>query len=194
MNMTQKRNSRIALLAVAMLLSGALLGLISEDSSAADYDAVGFISSADSSGVSVTYINQATGATASVTSLNDGSYSFENLVNGDYSVRYSKAGYLSVLDTWSIPADLPLDEVSMDAAPSNSTSVTVNVKDGDDADINSATVYLISSTTEDSWWTNITVGYTVSNTTDSSGDASFASLTSGDFFAGLSHYFLGFFW
>jgi hypothetical protein len=176
--MTQKRNSRIALLAVAMLLSGALLGLISEDSSAAQDNAVGFISSTDSSGVSVTYINQATGATASVISLDDGSYSFGNLVDGEYSVRYSKAGYLSVLDTWSLPSDLPLDEVSMGAAPSNSTSLTVNVKDGDDADINGATVYLMSSTTEDSWWTNITVGYTVSNTTGGDGNASFASLTS----------------
>jgi hypothetical protein len=179
--MTQKRNSRIALLAVAMLLSGALLGLISEDSSAADYDAVGFISSSDSSGVSVTYINQATGNTASITSLDDGSYSFEDLVNGDYSVRYSKAGSLSVLDTWSIPADLPLDDVSMSAAPSGSTSVTVNVTDGDGADIDGATVYLMSSTTEDSWWTNITVGYTVSNTTSVEGNTSFDSLTSGQY-------------
>jgi hypothetical protein len=36
----------------------------------------------------------------------------------------------------------------------------------------------MSSTTEDSWWTNITVGYTVSNTTGGDGNASFASLTS----------------
>ena len=97
MNMTQKRNSRIALLAVAMLLSGALLGLISEDSSAAENNAVGYISSTDSSGVSVTYINQATGATASVTSLGDGSYSFGNLVDGEYSVRYSKQKIISPL-------------------------------------------------------------------------------------------------
>ena len=55
--MTEKRNSRIALLAVVMLLSGALLGLMSEDSSAADNNAVGFISSADPSGVDVTIIN-----------------------------------------------------------------------------------------------------------------------------------------
>jgi len=175
--MTQKRNSRIALLAVAMLLSGAMLGLISEDSSAADNDVVGFISSADSSGVSVTYINQAIGNTATVTSGDDGSYSFDDLADGDYSVRYSKAGSLSVLDTWSIPSDLPLAEVSMSDAPSGDTSVTVNVKDGSAENISGATVYLMSSINEHSWWTNVTVGYTVSNATDVDGNAVFASLT-----------------
>jgi len=175
--MTQKRNSRIALLAVAMLLSGALLGLMSEESSAADYDAVGFISSTDSSGVSVTYINQATGTTATVTSQDDGSYSFDSLVDGEYSVRYSKAGSLSVLDTWSIPSDLPLAEVSMSEAPSGATNITINVKDGDDMAIEDATVYLMSATTEDSWWNNVSVGYTVSNATDDEGNTDFDSLT-----------------
>jgi len=175
--MTQKRNSRIALLAVAMLLSGALLGLMSEDSSAADYNAVGFISSTDSSGVSVTYINQESGNSATTTSEDDGSYSFDNLYDGEYSVRYSKAGYLSVLDNWTIPSDLPLTEVSMVAAPSGSTTVTVNVKDGDDTVIEDATVYLMSATTEDSWWNDISVGYTVSNATDDEGNTDFESLT-----------------
>ena len=175
--MTQKRNSRIALLAVAMLLSGALLGLMSEDSSAADYNAVGFISSTDSSGVSVTYINQESGSSATTTSEDDGSYSFSNLGDGEYSVRYSKAGYLSVLDNWSIPADLPLTDVSMVAAPSGSTNVTVNVKDGDDTVIEGATVYLMSATTEDSWWNDVSVGYTVSNATDDEGNTDFESLT-----------------
>ena len=175
--MTQKRNSRIALLAVVMLLSGALLGLISEESSAAEYDAVGFISSTDSSGVSVTYINQATGSTETVTSQEDGSYSFEDLVDGEYSVRYSKAGSLSVLDTWSIPSDLPLAEVSMSDAPSGDTSVTVNVKDGEGIGISGATVYLMSGVSEDSWWEDVSVGYTVSNTTSVDGNASFDSLT-----------------
>ena len=175
--MTKKRNSRIALLAVVMLLSGALLGLISEESSAAEYDAVGFISSTDSSGVSVTYINQATGSTQTVTSQEDGSYSFEDLVDGEYSVRYSKAGSLSVLDTWSIPSDLPLAEVSMSDAPSGATSVTVNVKDGEGADVSGATVYLMSGVSEDSWWEDVSVGYTVSNATGVDGNAGFDSLT-----------------
>ncbi len=173
--MTEKRNSRIALLAVVMLLSGALLGLISEDASAAN--AVGFISSDSPSGVSVTFINQETGASQSVTSSADGSYSFNNLDDGEYSVRYSKVGFLSVLDTWSVPSDLPLDDVAMYLAPAGSTSVTVNVKDGGGTDINGATVSLMSATTEDSWWTDAPVGYTVSNSTDVAGDAGFDSLT-----------------
>jgi hypothetical protein len=161
-----------------MLLSGALLGLISEESSAAEYDAVGFISSTDSSGVSVTYINQATGSTANVASQADGSYSFNDLVDGEYSVRYSKAGSLSVLDTWSIPSDLPLAEVSMSEAPSGATSVTVNVKDGDGADVNGATVYLMSAVDEDSWWDGVSVGYTVSDATGVDGNVVFDDLTS----------------
>ena len=175
--MTEKRNSRIALLAVVMLLSGAFLGLMSEDSSAATNNAVGFISSGDPSGVDVTIINQASGVTKSATSASDGSYSFEDLDDGDYSVRYSKDGLLSVLDSWSIPADLPLDDVAMSAAPSGETNVTINVTDSDDENISGATVYLSSSTTEDSWWTDVSVGYTVSNTTSDEGSAGFALLT-----------------
>ncbi len=174
--MTEKRNSRIALLAVVMLLSGALLGLMSEDSSAADNDAVGFISSADPSGVSVTIINQATGSTESTNSADDGSYSFDDLANGEYSVRYSKSGYLSVLDSWSIPSDLPLAGVSMSAAPSGSETVTINVQDGS-GNVDGATVYLMSSTEEDSWWADVAVGYTVSDSTGADGNVIFAGLT-----------------
>jgi len=174
--MTEKRNSRIALLAVVMLLSGVLLGLISEDASADN--AVGFISSDSPSGVSVTFINQETGASQSVTSSLDGSYSFNNLDDGEYSVRYSKVGFLSVLDTWSVPSDLPLDDVAMYLAPAGSTSVTVNVKNGEGTDIDGATVSLMSATTEDSWWADVSVGYTVSNSTEVDGNSGFDSLTS----------------
>ena len=165
------------MLAVVMLLSGALLGLMSEDASA-DNNAVGFISSADPSGVSVTIINQATGATVSASSASDGSYSFNNLEDGEYSVRYSKVGFLSVLDTWSIPSDLPLNDIAMYSAPAGSTSVTVNVKDGNGADIDGATVSLMSATTEDSWWPGVSVGYTVSSSTGVDGNSVFDSLTS----------------
>jgi hypothetical protein len=178
MNMTEKRNPRIALLAVIMLLSGALLGLISEDVSATDNDVVGFISSDSPSGVSVTFINQETGASQSVTSSLDGSYSFNNLDDGEYSVRYSKVGFLSVLGNWSIPSDLPLNDIAMYLAPAGSTSVTVNVKDDEGIDINGATVSLMSATTEDSWWADVSVGYTVSNSTEVNGNSSFDSLTS----------------
>ena len=179
--MTEKRNSRIALLAVVMLLSGALLGLMSEDSSAADNNAVGFISSADPSGVDVTIINQATGESSSETSAEDGSYSFDDLANGEYSVRYSKAGYLSVLNSWSIPSDLPLAGVSMEAAPSGSDTITANVQDGDGENIDGATVYLMSSTTEDSWWPGVDVGYTISTTTGADGNAEFSNVAAGTY-------------
>ena len=184
--MTEKRNSRIALLAVAMLLSGALLGLISEDASAAN--AVGFISSDSPSGVSVTIINQETGASQSVTSSADGSYSFNNLDDGEYSVRYSKVGFLSVLDTWSIPSDLPLNDIAMYSAPAGSTSVTVNVKDGNGADIDGATVSLMSATTEDSWWPGVSVGYTVSSSTGVDGD-SYSELSLADEFSPVVEHF-----
>ena len=179
--MTEKRNSRIALLAVVMLLSGALLGLMSEDSSAADNNAVGFISSADPSGVDVTIINQATGESSSETSAEDGSYSFDDLANGEYSVRYSKAGYLSVLNSWSIPSDLPLAGVSMEAAPSGAETITANVQDGDGENIDGATVYLMSSTTEDSWWPGVDVGYTISTTTGADGNAEFSNVAAGTY-------------
>ena len=179
--MTEKRNSRIALLAVAMLLSGALLGLMSEDSSAADNDAVGFISSADPSGVDVTIINQATGDSSSATSADDGSYSFDDLAGGDYSVRYSKAGYLSVLNSWSIPSDLPLAGVSMEAAPSGSNDITIKVNDDEGSGLEGATVSLMSSTTEDSWWPGVSVGYTVSEDTGGIGTADFDELGSGTY-------------
>ena len=53
--MTEQRNSRIALLAVTMLLSGALLGLVmSDDSSASKHDVVGFV---NTDGVEVAIID-----------------------------------------------------------------------------------------------------------------------------------------
>ena len=52
--MTEQRNSRIALLAVVMLLSGAFLGLlVSDNASAARYDLNGFVSD-NNSNVSIT--------------------------------------------------------------------------------------------------------------------------------------------
>tara|TARA_B100000941_G_C28504086_1_gene556130 strand:- start:681 stop:2915 length:2235 start_codon:yes stop_codon:yes gene_type:complete len=164
-----------------MLLSGALLGLMSEDSSAADNNAVGFISSADPSGVDVTIINQATGESSSETSAEDGSYSFDDLANGEYSVRYSKAGYLSVLNSWSIPSDLPLAGVSMEAAPSGAETITINVQDGAEGNVEDATVYLMSSTTEDSWWPGVDVGYTVSEVTGADGNAEFSNVAAGTY-------------
>ena len=51
--MTEQRNSRIALLAVVMLLSGAFLGLVvSNDASAAKYNINSIVKDADGTGIS----------------------------------------------------------------------------------------------------------------------------------------------
>ena len=90
--MTEQRNSRIALLAVTMLLSGALLGLVmSDDSSASKHDVVGFV---NTESVEVTIIDASSGDDKSTSSAVDGSFSFDDLDSGNYMVRYSKAGYL----------------------------------------------------------------------------------------------------
>ena len=53
--MTEQRNSRIALLAIVMLLSGAFLGLlVSDNASAARYDLNGFVSD-NNADVSIIY-------------------------------------------------------------------------------------------------------------------------------------------
>ena len=76
--MTEQRNSRIALLAVVMLLSGAFLGLVvSNDASAAKYNINSIVKDADGtgiSGVSVTILDRDSGYTKSTTTLNDGFY------------------------------------------------------------------------------------------------------------------------
>ena len=60
--MTEQRNSRIALLAVVMLLSGAFIGLVVSDnaSAATKYDLNGFVSDQNSD-VSITILDRDTG-------------------------------------------------------------------------------------------------------------------------------------
>ena len=179
--MTEQRNSRIALLAVTMLLSGALLGLVmSDDSSASKHDVVGFV---NTDGVEVTIIDASSGDKKEQSSAVDGSFSFDELDSGNYMVRYSKEGYLSHLDSWDIPADLPLSgTVTMSEVAGGDTTITGNVTNSDDAAIEGAFVYLMNNTLEeDSWWPNVTVGYTVSSITDADGNFSFSNVTSGDY-------------
>ena len=177
--MIKKRNSRTVLLAVLMLLSGAFLGFsVTDNSSAANSTVVGFVDSDSPSGVSVVIIDKADGQKHNTSTKEDGSFEFLDLDSGEYVVMYIKSGFLSVRDSWSIPADLPItDPVSMFAAPTGATTVTINVKDGDGEVVENASVYLMSSVTEDSWWDNVSVGYTVSQSTDDEGNASFESLT-----------------
>ena len=98
-------------------------------------------------------------------------------------VRYSKEGYLSHLDSWDIPADLPLSgTVTMSEVVGGDTNFSGNVTNSDDEAIEGASVYLMNNTLEeDSWWPNVTVGYTVSTVTDADGNFSFSNVTSGDY-------------
>ena len=94
--MTEQRNSRIALLAVVMLLSGAFLGLlVSDNASAARYDLNGFVSD-NNSNVSITILDRDSGYKKTTSTLEDGYYSFTNVESGDYDIMYMKEGYLSI--------------------------------------------------------------------------------------------------
>ena len=127
--MTKQRQSRIALLAVAMLLSGVLVGLVISDNASAGNDVVGFVKASSDqepiSDVSVVIINQDSGTSESATTGEGGSFSFNSLASGNYMVRYSKLGHLSVLDSWDISDNSFVGTTEMSSATSGSTSVIV---------------------------------------------------------------------
>ena len=173
--MTKQRQTRIALLAVTMLLSGALLGLgISDNASAGDNKIDGFVQP-NLAGVTVTVLNSETGSSESTTTEADGYYSFNDLKSGDYLVRFVKSGYLSELEEWKITDDGSMDDITMTEAPSGSTSISGNVSDSDGT-VAAASISLSSVTVEDSWWNGTDVGYTWTTTTASNGSYSFSEL------------------
>jgi len=180
--MTKQRQSRTALLAVAMLLSGAFLGLvISDNASAGTHDIDGFVQP-NLAGVTVTVLNSDTGASQNTATEDDGYYSFTGLESGNYLVRFVKSGYLSELEEWGINSDGSMDDVTMEGAPSGSRTITGNVSDADGS-IVGATISIRSTTVEDSWWTGTDVGYTWTTTTDSNGNYSFSGLPTNETFA-----------
>ncbi|MEC8875778.1 MAG: PKD domain-containing protein [Candidatus Thermoplasmatota archaeon] len=180
--MTKQRQSRIALLAVAMLLSGAFLGLvISDNASAGTHDIDGFVQP-NLAGVTVTVLNSDTGTSQNTATEDDGYYSFTGLESGNYLVRFVKSGYLSELEEWGINSDGSMDDVTMEGAPSGSTTISGNVSDADGF-IVGATISIRSTTVEDSWWTGTDVGYTWTTTTDSNGNYSFSGLPINETFA-----------
>ena len=139
--MTEQRNSRIALLAVVMLLSGAFLGLlVSDNASAARYDLNGFVSD-NNSNVSITILDRDSGYKKTTSTLEDGYYSFTNVESGDYDIMYMKEGYLSIRNNLSVSADGPLDTVSMVASPAGATTVSGTVT-GNGIAVSGATVTL----------------------------------------------------
>jgi len=169
-NMTEQRNSRIALLAVVMLLSGAFLGLVvSDNASAAKYDLNGFVSDTNS-GVSITILDRDTGYKKTTTTLEDGYYSFNNINSGSYDIRYSKEGFLAIRDNLTVSADGTLDTVTMVAAPSGATTISGTVKNQNDIAVAGATITVSSEDTfEDSWWGYDDVGYSWTTTSDEDG-------------------------
>ena len=178
--MTKQRQSRIALLAVAMLLSGALLGLvISDNASAGTHNIDGFVQP-NLAGVTVTVLNSNTGASENTATEDDGYYSFSGLESGNYLVRFVKSGYLSELEEWGINSDGSMDDVTMVGAPSGSTTISGNVSDADGS-VAGATILIRSSTVEDSWWNGTDVGYTWTATTDSNGSYLFSGLSDEQF-------------
>jgi len=188
--MTKPRQSRIALLAVAMLLSGAFLGLvISDNASAGTYDIDGFVQP-NLAGVTVTVLNSDTGASENTATEDDGYYSFSGLESGNYLVRFVKSGYLSELEEWGINSDGSMDDVTMVGAPSGDTTISGNVSDSDGS-VAGVTISIRSTTVEDSWWTGTDVGYTWTTTTDSNGNYSFSGLPNETFAVRItsdSHY------
>ena len=174
--MTEQRNSRIALLAVVMLLSGAFLGLlVSENASAARYDINGFVSD-NNSNVSITILDRDSGYKKTTTTLADGYYSFTNVESGSYDIMYIKEGYLSIRNNLSVSADGPLDTVSMFSAPTGATTVSGTVT-GNEIAASGVTVTLFSTTVfEDSWWGYDDVGYSWSTTSDESGNYEFTNM------------------
>ena len=174
--MTEQRNSRIALLAVVMLLSGAFLGLVvSDNASAARYDLNGFVSD-NNSNVSIIILDRDTGYEKSTSTLADGYYSFNNVESGDYDIMYMKEGYLSIRNNLSVSADGPLDTVSMVAAPTGASTISGTVT-GNDIAASGATVTLFSTTDfQDSWWGYGDVGYSWSTTSDETGNYEFTNM------------------
>ena len=188
--MTKQRQSRIALLAVAMLLSGAWLGLvISDNASAGTHNIDGFVQP-NLAGVTVTVLNSDTGASENTATEDDGYYSFSGLESGNYLVRFVKSSYLSELEEWGINSDGSMDDVTMVGAPSGNTTISGNVSDADGS-VAGATISIRSSTVEDSWWNGTDVGYTWTATTDSNGNYSFSGLPNETFAVRItsgSHY------
>ena len=87
--MTKQRQSRIALLTVAMLLCGVMLGfVITDDVSAETHNIDGFVQP-NLAGVTVTILNSETGDSETTTTEADGYYSFSDVNSGDYLVTVS---------------------------------------------------------------------------------------------------------
>ncbi len=174
--MTKQRQSRIALLTVAMLLCGVMLGFVITDDVSADgaHNIDGFVQP-NLASVTVTILNSETGDSETTTTEADGYYSFSEVNSGDYLVRFSKSGYLSQLESWEISEGGSMADVTMTEAPSGSGELSGTVTNSS-GNVAGAVVSIYSTTLENSWWSGTDVGYAWTATTDVSGEYSFSGL------------------
>lgn len=180
--MTEKRNSRTAVLAAAMLLLGALAGLlVATESSGADptYTRDGFVlaGAAPLEGATVTAFNPDTGEFASEVTLADGFYEFTDLKAGHYLFRYSNESYLTHVNPETVFADgmTSLDDVMLVAITGGEATLNGTITDAG-GNVSGATVTLISFThQQDTWW-NAQEGYRWTTTTDASGIYNFSGM------------------
>jgi len=182
--MTQQRHSLYALLATAMLLSGALVGLmLAQEASGEDYDINGLVRPGGISlgGATVTAFNTATGGITTATTDDGGLYSLNNLVGGNYKFGYEMAGYLTTINTVTLNSGGTLDMVILASVANGDYNLSGTVTDGATG-IEGATVTFIDEELNlgNSWW-NVTTGYEYTTTTNSSGDYNFTDLPNGSF-------------
>ena len=180
--MTQQRHSLYVLLATAMLLSGALAGLmLAREASGETYDRDGFVlaDSAGLAGATVTAFNTATGAVTTATTLEDGWYGLDDLEDGDYKFGYEMAGYLTVVNDIAVDDGGSMDYVILVATIGGNGSLAGNVTNGTSA-IEGASVTLAGEQAGDGWWGS-SAAYERSATTDAGGNFSFSGLANESF-------------
>nr|ABZ07566.1 putative PKD domain protein [uncultured marine microorganism HF4000_ANIW137J11] len=180
--MTQQRHSLKALLATALLISGALAGLmLAREASGETYGRDGFVltDSAGLAGATVTAFNTATGAVTTATTFEDGWYGLDDLEDGDYKFGYEMAGYLTVVNDIAVDDGGSMDYVILVATIGGNGSLAGNVTNGTSA-IEGASVTLAGEQAGDGWWGG-SAAYERSATTDAGGNFSFSGLANESF-------------
>ena len=182
--MTQQRHSLYALLATAMLLSGALVGLmLANEASAAPHDKDGFVlaDGAGLEGATVSAFNTATGALTTDTTLEDGWYSLDTLEEGSYKIGYERSGYLTVVNDFTVEGGGSMEDVILTAIPAGSDSFVGNIS-GDSSMVEGASVTLSGEASSDGWWGDMyPTSYEFNATSDSSGIYVFSGLPAENF-------------
>ncbi len=180
--MTQQRHSLYVLLATAMLLSGALAGLMLAPSASGDQNDIDGFVLADGSwlvGATVTAFNTASGDVTTATTDAGGWYSLNSLEAGDYRFGYQMAGYLTTINPVTISSGGSLDDVILASVPGGEYNISGTVTDGATG-IEGANVTFILNL-GDGWWDDVAGYEYATNTSDSDGNYSFSGLPNGSF-------------